>query len=727
VRLPTRLDVNRLLPTRVPFRLRVFFRGTFLLLALATIGLALVVLQDEKERSYRNYQDGFKKNQAQIAAKLRHPTGQLVLLNPNAYSQTITPLRPVVLPFSALDFDDRNKAQQAVEMAGCLVQYPNAASMCVAVGNNPFAGGFIYAVGSFNSGALVPHVSGELDLSLAHRVRITVDMRGEQFRWIAPFEATPDMPSVVNSGNAANVRGRLVGFVDNGPVTPTTRPVRDFRGWLWQDGRCVDGVQAADATTCTKRAFVSVRLPIELFREAIFQKAPNTIVWPPADLGQIKVRVEILGPGEGALLFDSNASGATVPFSWNDLTPLLLPGEKLRVRKLSATINTSNNGATNADIINLAGIENSEQSSPLIGQLIRRLEVEGYDAPITNREIISTPMGQHELILTGDVRPVNKALTAVATRLSWFVAAMLLAIFVTWLAIELSIIRRITELTRRAVTVSKGVKSTVSNDKLTALDLSDLSDLRGGDELGVLAGGLQDLLQRVNEDVRREHIRVQQEKDTWHAVGHEIMSPLQSLMVLHGSADDPAHRYISRMQQAVRILYGSASPSEAFESSALNVQTLDVNDFLTHIASNSGAAGIAQVVFEPIASTVMVRADEYSLEDAISHVLRNAQRYRVPDTPIRIALRVNLNEGAAPEAIVSITNQGPQIDGDMLGKIFEYGVSDQQDAAALGNRGQGLFVAKTYMAKMGGTITASNLEGGVCFELRLQYAGTTRV
>ena len=393
----------------------------------------------------------------------------------------------------------------------------------------------------------------------------------------------------------------------------------------------------------------------------------------------------------------------------------------MRVRKLAAL---NSNASNTADIVNLAGVETTEQSSPLLGQIIRRLEVPGYDAPITRQEIISTPLGRYELSLTGDIRTVNKALTAVATRLSWFVGAMLLAIFVTWVAIELSVIRRITELTRRAVTVSKGVKSTLSSDNLTAVDLSDL---RGGDELGVLAGGLQDLLQRVNEDVRREHIRAQQEKDTWHAVGHEIMSPLQSLMVLHGRADDPAHRYISRMQQALRILYGSASPSEAFESSALNVQTLDVNDFLTHVASNSGAAGIAQVTFEPSASAVMVRADEYSLEDAISHVLRNAQRYRVPGTPINITLRVSAVEGTPSEAIVSITNQGPQIDADMLGKIFEYGVSDQQDAAALGNRGQGLFVAKTYMAKMGGTITAGNLEDGVCFELRLQYAGTARV
>jgi signal transduction histidine kinase len=707
VKIPVSFDVNKLLPARVPFRLRVFFRGVFLLLALATIGLALAVLQDEKERSYRNYQDGFKKNQAQIAAKLRHPTGQLVLLNPNAYTGEVTPLRPVVLPFSALDFDDKSKAQQAVEMAGCLVQYPDAASMCVAVGNNPFAGGFIYAVGSFNSGALVPHISGELDLTLSHRARITVEMRGQSFKWIAPFELAEERASIANLGN---VRGRLVGFVDDGPITPATRPVRDFRGWLWQDGRCVEGVQTQDSA-CMKRAFVSVRLPIELFSQAIYQKAPNEVVWPPADLDQIKVHVELLPPGKDTRLFDSNATGATPPFSWGEITPLLLPGEKLRIRKVS-------NIKTTSDIISLSGAESTEQSSPLIGQLIRRLEVEGYDAPITNTEVISTPLGRYELILTGDIRTVNKTLTAVATRVSWFVGGMLLAIVITWLAIELSIIRRITELTRRAATVSKGIKSTVSNDKLATIDLSDL---RSGDELGVLAGGLQDLLQRVNEDVRREHIRVAQEKDTWHAVGHEIMSPLQSLMVLHGKADDPAHRYISRMQQAVRVLYGSASPSEAFETTALDVQTLDLNEFLSHIATNSAAAGIPNVVFEPAAQPVMVRADEYSLEDVVSHILRNAQRYRLPETPIVITLVVSAGEGAASEAMVRITNQGPQIAKDMLSKIFEYGVSDQQEAGALGSRGQGLFVAKTYMAKMGGTISAHNTEEGVAFELYLQY------
>jgi hypothetical protein len=276
VKLPARLDVERLLPARVPFGLRVFFRGAFLMLGLATIALAVAVLQDEKERSYRNYQDGFRKNQAQIAAKLRHPTGQLVLLNPTAYEHEVTPLRPLVLPFSALDFDDRNKAQQAVEMAGCLVQYPDAASMCVAVGNNPFAGGFLYAVGSFNSGPLVSHTSGTLDLTLAHRARITVDMRGERYRWIAPFQAMQAVDEGRKASPFANVRGRLVGFADEGPITPASRPLR---------GRRAGGGPGLHAAHLCERAPAGGAVS----RGAVFQR--------PGRRGLAAGRP---GPGEGA-------------------------------------------------------------------------------------------------------------------------------------------------------------------------------------------------------------------------------------------------------------------------------------------------------------------------------------------------------------------------------------------------------------------------------------------
>ena len=210
----------------------------------------------------------------------------------------------------------------------------------------------------------------------------------------------------------------------------------------------------------------------------------------------------------------------------------------------------------------------------------------------------------------------------------------------------------------------------------------------------------------------------------WHAVGHEIMAPLQSLMALHGDNGDPSARYIARMQQAVRLLYGQASPSEAFEATRLALQPTDLDAFLGEVATNAQYIGIEAVDYSPLGRPLMVRADEHSLEDVVTHVLRNAQRHRRPGTPIQLRA-----EADAQTARVMVHNVGAPIPEALLERIFEYGVSEPAVApdepgsadAALkaGQRGQGLFVARTYMAKMGGTVAARNCADGVEFILTL--------
>lgn len=681
------------------FRLRLLFRGAFLLLVAATLALATVLLAGEKTRSYENYRRGFAKTQAEIAARLRHPAGQLALLNPSIAGANVTPLRPLLLPFGAIDFDDQNKAQQAVEIAGCSVRYADGSALCAAVGSNPYAGGFLYLVGSAPAGVLVARERNAFDMERFHRARVTLQMRDATTRWIAPFEdqSVPGAPGV---------RGRLTWFVDPGtPLSTESRPVRDFRGWLWQSGECTN---AADASAdCAKRTFFSIRLPVDVFREEIFAK-PRPI-WPPRDLERIAVRVELLAPGEGAALFDSNAPDATLPLSLKELSQALLPGEVLRVRKAGA--------ATPPPLLTLKGLDaTGETSAPWLDRLVRRLPADGGDAPVSGRETIRTAVGDYELELTGDPRSVERSLSAVATRVSWFVGAMRAAIALAWLAIEIGLIRRIAILTRRAAAVSRDVQGPRVEERIGELQVSDL---RGRDELGILAGGLADLLQRVKEDVQRDRIRVQQERDTWHAVGHEIMSPLQSLMVLHASPEDASHRYIQRMQQAVRVLYGSASPSEAIEAAKLELAAVDLNEFLLKVAGNAHYAGVDNVRYVAATAAVMVRADEFSLEDVVTHILRNADRHREPGTPIGVSLARDQRQ-----ARVDIRNQGPAIDPAHLERVFEYGVSvDAGGAASLAppgeHRGQGLFVVKTYMAKMGGTVCAANVEGGVSFTLSL--------
>jgi hypothetical protein len=257
------------------FRLRILFRSAFLLLALAVVAMAVAVLQEEKQRSYDNYQASFAKTKEQIVARLRHPAGQLALLNPPRDDGPVTPLRPVMLPFSAIDFDDQGKVRHAVEMAGCLVQYKNYGSLCVAIANNAWAGGFIYAAGTFVSSTLVPHRIGNEFLDGAHRLRVMVSLRGETYRWLAPFE----VPGRNDRRQTSGMRGRFTGYVELDDRDYTGEmPVKEFRGWVWQSGRCLDAASASDEA-CEKKSFFSLRLPIDVLRDALFQ--PEKPQWPP--------------------------------------------------------------------------------------------------------------------------------------------------------------------------------------------------------------------------------------------------------------------------------------------------------------------------------------------------------------------------------------------------------------------------------------------------------------
>ncbi|MDR0776644.1 MAG: HAMP domain-containing histidine kinase [Azonexus sp.] len=684
------------------FRLRILFRTAFLVLIVVVMALVMAVLQGEKQRAWRNYQSALVKTKEQIVARLRHPSGHLALMNPERRTSGV--IHPVLLPFSAIDFDDRNKAWNAVEMADCLVRYPRLGSLCVGIGNNPWVGGFIYAAGTFTSGPLVAHEIGDRYLDGAHRMLVAVRLRGVEYRWIAPFEALPSKRGALVDG----VNGRFTGYVERaGRDYDKRMPERDFRGWLWQEARCADAQQDKHQD-CERRSFFSLRLPVV----ELIAGLPRTrqTLWPPPDLNDIEVDIFLLPPGEDKsrpdALFDSASKGSIAPFSLNDLGALLQEGESLRIQRGSG------------EEILIRGREGAEERvSPLLAKLIRRLPIAVSDgetgsvAPAELEDVVATPLGDYRILLRGDAeRVVNETLGATATRLAWFVGAVMVVIVLVWLVIEIGMIRRIALFTRRARQFSPWCEES----EFLAFDFSDLE---GSDELGILAGRLDWLLARVREDASRERIRVAQEKEQWHAVGHEIMSPLQSLLALHGNPEDPDYRYLARMQQAIRVLYGSASPSEALQSSAVALATLDLDAFLANIADNASHIGVGNVIYIPRGVPVPVRADEYALEDVISHLLKNADRHRTPDTPITLALDPN-GETESGSVTIKIHNAGPGIPPEWLDKIFAYGFSGSTGGE--GRRGQGLFVAKTYMAKMGGTIRAANEADGVGFYLSLK-------
>jgi two-component system, OmpR family, sensor kinase len=688
---------------------RLIFRGVFLLLMLATIILALVILQGEKFRAYQNYHRNLIKTHSTVMAKLRHPSGQLALLNPDIFEQPITPLRPLLLPYAALDFSDHDKSQQAIEVAGCSIHYPKG-DICAGIGSNPYAGGFIYILGKVETTDLISRVPGVLDLNNVHRVRITLSHHGKDTHWNAPFEHIED-------SNNYMTKGKLAGFLARtDQLNAKAKPNREFRGWMWQSRHCNDEF----SNNCLHTTYYSIRLPVGEFTQALFNnKRPQ---WPPKDLADYKLRVVLMPPLSNEAIFDSNVSDATLPYALSGLAEPLLTGETLTI---------SNERAGVKEALKLEGETPVAIDSPYFDWLQRviadmpvmmRSHQLGYEnQSLIHVSTLKHSTGNYQVELQGSLASVKRELSEVTARVTWVVAIMLSAILVAWLLVEFSFLRRLTLLTRRAAKVSYNMQ--IQSESTNQLDLADriqalsLDDLKGRDEVGILANSLTELLTRIQEDVRRAQVRAQQDKDMWQAVGHEIMSPLQSLMVLHPDQKSPSYRYVSRMLQAVRILYGHASPSEAVEAANLNLEVTDANEFIGLIADNAHYAGITDVVYQKQDQPILVNANAFSLEDVLTHILNNAQRHRIKHTKIQLKL---IETDAFAE--IHIENQGALISTEKLQHIFEYGISDGDGQEETERRGQGLFVSKSYIAKMGGTIEARNLVNGVVFIIRLPKA-----
>ena len=563
---------------------------------LATVAIALSVLQDEKELSHRNYREGFAKTMGQVAAQLRHPAGQLALLNPPAPRLRPTRRRrrvhPLVLPFAALDFDDHNKVEQAVEMAGCTRQYPGDAALCVAVGSNPYAGGFVYVVGHAPSPPPVAHAHRR-----ARPHAVAPAARGRR-RCVATTTAgsrrsSPSRPPPSTCCAAASPAS---------PRTPTATCVSAPGARLPRLAlarRPVPGWRVPRSSTCARRAFFSVRLPVEVLHDDVVA-SPHP-VWPPADMNRIDVHVQWLAPGDAAPLFDSARAGATRALLARRPGRAAAAGRDAaaaqagRHRSRAAGHHQGRRAARAAAVQLGCRRPSTTSSATRCAACCAVCRCRARTYPIEATETIRTAAGSYELHGFGDERSANRGLAVVATRVSWFVVAMLVALALAWGAIEWTIIRRITMLTKRSRAVTAAVVDDAAGPPSGRWSTLDIADLRSADELGVLATCLAELLQRVDESMQRERLRAEREKDQWMAVGHEIMSPLQSLIALHGAPDDASRRYILRMQQAIRVLYGSASPSEAFESTTLQLATLELDAFLAEVAANAPHAGIADV------------------------------------------------------------------------------------------------------------------------------------
>lgn len=232
----------------------------------------------------------------------------------------------------------------------------------------------------------------------------------------------------------------------------------------------------------------------------------------------------------------------------------------------------------------------------------------------------------------------------------------------------------------------------------------DEKHLSQKDEIGFLTRSMQTLVSKIMEEQKILRTRVESKRQISAVVGHEIRSPLQSLQA-RLSGDEQGLRQLRRIEHATSVILAADKLEEAFRNA--KPREIDIADLLDQICQQAD-----DTIFEGIADdNLFVMADTEQLEQVIDHVLSNANDFKADSTNVWVSLERGQNN-----ASIHIENKGPRIDDTE--SIFELGSSTRRSDDGV-HLGQGLYMARGYVEKIGGTIAADNTPSGVVFSIKV--------
>jgi signal transduction histidine kinase len=213
-------------------------------------------------------------------------------------------------------------------------------------------------------------------------------------------------------------------------------------------------------------------------------------------------------------------------------------------------------------------------------------------------------------------------------------------------------------------------------------------------------------------------------------VSHELRTPLTAIRgyveaLVEGDADaDERQRFLGivarhtqRMERLVRDLLRLArldAGQERLELVACDTRTLA--DSVVADLTPSAAARSQQLRVTIAPDALTVRADPAKLHDALRNLVVNAISYAPEQTTIAIT-----SERAGDRVAISVSDEGPGIPDEDLGRVFErfYRV-DKSRARDPGGTGLGLAIVKHLVELHGGTVQVANRpEGGAVFTMVL--------
>jgi two-component system sensor histidine kinase TrcS len=250
-------------------------------------------------------------------------------------------------------------------------------------------------------------------------------------------------------------------------------------------------------------------------------------------------------------------------------------------------------------------------------------------------------------------------------------------------------------------------------------------------EVGIVGQTLNRLLDNVDSALAHRGESDRRMRQFITDASHELRTPLTAIQGYaeltrqDSSALPPTTEYAlarieSEAQRMTSLVDELLLLSRLGEGDDLHTEDVDLGDLVIHAVNDASvAAPTHRWVNDLPEEPVWVRGDRDRLHQLVSNLLSNARVHTPPGTTVTTAISRDRLRDDGPCTEVTVTDDGPDIDPDLMPRLFERFVrGDTSRPDEIGN-GLGLPIVASIAKAHDGSVTAESADGRTAFRVRL--------
>lgn len=300
-------------------------------------------------------------------------------------------------------------------------------------------------------------------------------------------------------------------------------------------------------------------------------------------------------------------------------------------------------------------------------------------------------------------------------------------------ASTLSLVRfALRPLRRVAATAAEVATLPLDRDNHTIAPRVAEGDTDARTEVGLVGDTLNRLLDNVERalaDVAASDRRMRQFITD---ASHELRTPLaaihgyaeltrQDSSVLPEMTEYSLARIEAEAQRMSALVADLLLLARLDEGQDLDAGEVDLAELVIDAVNDAAVSAPEHLWFTDVPDTaVWVRADRARLHQTLANLLSNARVHTPAGTTVTTALVTGENDDGTAWVELTVTDDGPGIDADLVPHLFERFVrADRSRSREAGSFGLGLSIVASIIEAHGGTIVAESEPGRTSFIVRL--------